>query len=70
MNDIIALLKCFGDRYINCDNDQAVLDAMYMREDMVATFNAILHFAETKEKNEEKSTMPMTIALHDQKVDL
>lgn len=47
MNEyVIALLKCFGDRYINCDNDQAIIDASFNREDMVSTFNAILDYVE------------------------
>ena len=50
MNNITALLKCFGERYINCDDEQAMFDAKYNREEMVLTFNAILHFAESEEK--------------------
>lgn len=45
MNDIYALLKCFGERYINCDDEQAQFDVNYHREDLVAAYNAILTFA-------------------------
>lgn len=50
MNDIYALLKCFGERYINCDDEQAQFDVNYNREDLVSAFNAILAFAETLTK--------------------
>lgn len=46
MENIYALLKCFGDRYMNCDEEQAELDLHVGREDMVATFNAIVDYAE------------------------
>lgn len=41
MDNVFYLLSCFGERYINVDNEQAVLDASD-REVMVGTFNAIL----------------------------
>ena len=47
MDDIFALLKCFGERYINCSDDQAMLDAAHNREFLVSAFNAILHFVES-----------------------
>ena len=50
MNDTTALLKIFAERYINCDDEQAMFDAKYNREAMVAAYNAILHFAESEEK--------------------
>lgn len=42
INEIRALLECFGDRYINVSDEQAQLDTKYSREKMVETFNAIL----------------------------
>lgn len=41
MDNVFYLLSCFGERYINVDNDQATLDASN-REVMVGTYNAIL----------------------------
>ena len=46
MNDIYNLLKCFGERYINCDDEQAIFDAAHNREDLVAAFNAIVNYTE------------------------
>lgn len=45
MNDILSLLTLFGERYINCDTDQAIVDAMHNRDSMVEAYNAILHMA-------------------------
>lgn len=42
MENINALLKLFGERYIFCDNEQAVYDAQMNRDDMVAAFVAIM----------------------------
>ena len=42
MEQIHALLKLFGERYIFTDLDQAKLDLEQNRDDMVAAFEAIL----------------------------
>lgn len=52
MENINALLKMFGERYIFCDNEQAVYDAQMNRDDMIEAYAAILHYAEII-KNQE-----------------
>jgi len=44
MDKIYALLKLFGERYVFCDDDQAFLDAKENREEMAATYAAILEY--------------------------
>lgn len=51
----LSLLKLFGDRYIHCDDDQALADVRYNREDMVEAFNAILDYAEMKKLSAENT---------------
>lgn len=53
MNDVYALLKVFGNRYILCDDEQAELDNMLNRDDMVEAYIAIMHYVELlKDKGE------------------
>ena len=47
MEQIHALLKLFGERYIFNDLEQAKLDLDYSRDDMVAAFEAILSLTES-----------------------
>ena len=54
MEEIHALLTCFGERYIYCDNEQAEFDFKVNRENMSMTYNAILHFAELLETENKK----------------
>jgi hypothetical protein len=53
MEQIYTLLKLFGERYINCSDDQAMLDAAHNRESLVSAFNAILYFTEMKGADDE-----------------
>ena len=53
MEQIYSLLKLFGERYINCSDDQAMLDAAHNRESLVSAFNAILNFIEMKGADDE-----------------
>ena len=46
LHKIKSLLVLFGERYINTDDDQAVMDARLNRENLVTAFNAILDFCE------------------------
>lgn len=46
MDDIYALLKLYGDRYINCSDEQALFDVTNNREEMIVAYNAIMHYAE------------------------
>lgn len=46
MEGIIALLRLYGERYINCDNAQAITDINENREEMVGAFNAIVEMFE------------------------
>ncbi len=46
MEGIIALLRLYGERYINCDNAQAITDINEHRDEMVEAFNAILEMFE------------------------
>lgn len=43
MKDIYSLIKLFGERYIFCDNEQALFDVAN-REELVSAFAAIMHF--------------------------
>lgn len=43
MEQIYSLLNLFGERYIFCDDDQALLDCQD-REELVSAFAAILYF--------------------------
>lgn len=45
MKEIYYLLRCFGERYINCDNAEAQLDVVMNRENLVGAYNAILDYA-------------------------
>lgn len=45
MKEVYYLLRCFGERYINCDNQEAVFDAETNRENLVGAYNAILDYA-------------------------
>lgn len=54
MEEIHALLTCFGERYIYCDNEQAEFDFKVNRENMSMTYSAILHFAELLETENKK----------------
>lgn len=48
MNHIYSLIKLFGERYIFCDNEQALFDAAN-REELVSAFAAIMDYAKPKE---------------------
>lgn len=52
MDQVYSLIKLFGERYIFCDDTQALLDVVD-REDMVAAFAAIMEFMRMKRGNEE-----------------
>ena len=54
MEDIQALLKLFGERYIFCDDPQAIFDAQHHREDLVQCFVSILHYAQDKAEAESE----------------
>jgi hypothetical protein len=43
MEDALSLLELFGERYVFCDVEQAMLDAEYARENISAAFIAILN---------------------------
>lgn len=49
MEQIHALLKLFGERYIFTDLDQAKFDLEQNRDDMVAAFEAILGLTDAGE---------------------
>ena len=51
MDNVFWLLSCFGERYINVDNEQATLDAAN-REIMVGAYNAILDYVRGLVDNE------------------
>lgn len=42
---LYALMACFADRYINCDDDQAINDATNNREQLCSCFYAVLDCA-------------------------
>ena len=48
MKEVYYLLRCFGERYINCDNVEAQFDAEYNRENIVGAYNAIVEYAALK----------------------
>ena len=49
MDQIYAMVKLFGERYVFCDNDQAEHDAKpENREELVAAFAAIMDFVRMK----------------------
>lgn len=39
---IISLMRLFGERYVYIDDDQALLDCKYCRENLVADYSAIM----------------------------
>lgn len=43
MDQIYSLIKLFGERYIFCDDEQALLDVVN-REELVSAYSAIMHF--------------------------
>jgi hypothetical protein len=45
MENFCNLLQCFGERYINCSNDQAKIDVEMNREALAGAFNAIMDYA-------------------------
>ncbi len=53
MNHIYSLIKLFGERYIFCDNEQALLDAAN-REELVSAYAAIMNFAAAKAETNMK----------------
>ena len=55
MNDLIALLKVYSERYIHCSQEQAEIDVKNNREAMAETFCAILHYAISMAEGETKN---------------
>ena len=47
MNQIYSLVKLFGERYIFCDDEQALLDAAN-REELVSAYAAIMEYVRVK----------------------
>lgn len=47
MDQIYSLIKLFGERYIFCDNEQALLDAAN-REELVSAYAAIMDYVKKK----------------------
>jgi len=45
MEGLYFLLQCFGERFVDCDNEQAKVDAEVNRETLVGAYNAILDYA-------------------------
>ena len=49
MEQVYAMLKLFGERYVFCDDEQAKADAEpECREDLIAAYVAIMDFAKLK----------------------
>ncbi|MCQ2308084.1 MAG: hypothetical protein MJ000_11075 [Bacteroidales bacterium] len=46
LHKIKSLLVLFGERYINTDDEQALLDAQCNRDNLVCAFNAIVDLCE------------------------
>ena len=63
MEQIYSLLKLFGERYINCSDDQAMLDAAHNRESLVSAFNAILNVIEMKGVQSQGALLQMQAIL-------
>lgn len=53
MNEILALTRMFGERYIHCDDKQAIFDAKNNREEIVTCFVAIMDYIRMKAEEEE-----------------
>lgn len=50
MEQIYSLVKLFGERYIFCDNDQALIDALpENRDELVSAYAAIMDYIRTKD---------------------
>ena len=47
MDQIYSLIKLFGERYIFCDDEQALLDCQNW-EELVSAYAAIMNFAAAK----------------------
>lgn len=47
MDQIYSMIKLFGERYIFCDNEQALFDAEN-RDDLVNSFTAIMDYINMK----------------------
>ena len=48
MDQVYSLIKLFGERYIFCDDEQAILDCRLNREDVVSAYSAIMEFVAAK----------------------
>lgn len=46
LTDLVSLMKCFSERYINTSDEQAILDAAQNRDNLVSAYNAIVRLAE------------------------
>ena len=53
MENFCNLLRCFGERYINCSNDQAKIDVEMNREALAGAFNAIMDYAQRLAHDEQ-----------------
>lgn len=48
MEQVYSMIKLFGERYIFCDQEQALFDATENRDDLVNSFAAIMDYINMK----------------------
>lgn len=48
MEQVYSMIKLFGERYVFCDNEQALFDATENRDDLVNSFSAIMDYINMK----------------------
>ena len=53
MEELYALIQLFGDRYINVSDAQAQIDVEHNRDQMIAAYNAITHYAAVLSKTDK-----------------
>lgn len=54
MNEILALARLFGERYIHCGDEQAIFDTKNNRDEMVTCFVALTDYIRMKAKEAEE----------------
>lgn len=53
MNEVYAMLRLFGERYIFCDQEQALDDTKENRDNLVTSFSAIMEYVNLKTFNDK-----------------
>lgn len=48
MEQVYSMIKLFGERYVFCDQEQALFDATENRDDLVNSFAAIMDYINMK----------------------